>query len=182
MIPVHRKISSSNINNKNNHHNNKKMKNNNKLNSIFCSTCIINAYYVVVMFQANFSPPPPPHPPRPLYHHLFITGGINFRAPYNLRVPYPRMIRCTFARMTKSPLRMRGWWCVLVVVTRSTNRVFIYHFGKLARILFVICGFIVYLSFDFFIFSFVICGIIFYLSYDFFMFSFLILFFISHFG
>jgi hypothetical protein len=42
-----------------------------------------------------------------------------------LRVPYPRVIRCTYARVTKSPLRMRGWRCGLVVVTRSTNRVFI---------------------------------------------------------
>jgi hypothetical protein len=26
-------------------------------------------------------------------------GGINLRAPYNLRVPYPRVIRCTYARV-----------------------------------------------------------------------------------
>jgi hypothetical protein len=58
------------------------------------------------------------------------NGRNQFPRTYNFRVPYPRIIRCTFTRMTKSPLRMRGWWCGLMVVARSPNRVFIYHLAS----------------------------------------------------
>jgi hypothetical protein len=56
------------------------------------------------------------HPNHWIYEVLCLTSAIGgsvdgrnqFPRTYNFRVPYPRIIRCTFARMTKSPLRMRG--------------------------------------------------------------------------